>query len=218
MNIFGESLDLQAAGLLHESIDPEQVSEEVIQRYDGLWHELTYEQQLEPGRPARHGEAHPPAQRTRLRRGRGVHGRGGRAARYVIRPKVVDAGHHTRRLMRLTGLDAEENQARQLLNDLDAYRAESDLTDEQQAAHRWLTEVFEPVVRAVPAELRGKLEPTGAVRAGDQPPLAAVRARPAGTWGWPRRSSRSSPTCWCTAPTSRPCSASLPKPGLGLAP
>jgi hypothetical protein len=62
--------------------------------------------------------------------------------------------------MRLTGLDAEENQARQLLNDLDAYRAESDLTDEQQAAHRWLTEVFEPVVRAVPGNLRGKLEPT----------------------------------------------------------
>jgi hypothetical protein len=72
---------------------------------------------------------------------------------------VVDAGYHTRRLLRLTGLDAEENQARKLLNDLDAYRAESDLMDEQQAAHRWLTEVFEPVVRAVPANLRRKLEP-----------------------------------------------------------
>ena len=27
-------------------------------------------------------------------------------------PKVVDAGHHQRQLLRLTGLDAEENQAR----------------------------------------------------------------------------------------------------------
>jgi hypothetical protein len=79
---------------------------------------------------------------------------------FKVRPKVVDAGYHTRRLMRLTGLDAEENQARRLLNDLDTYRAESDLSDEQQAAHRWLTEVFEPVVRAVPAHLRRKLEPT----------------------------------------------------------
>jgi hypothetical protein len=78
---------------------------------------------------------------------------------YRVRPKVVDAGYHTRRLLRLTGLDAEENQARQLLNDLDAYRAESELRDEQQAAHRWLTEVFEPVVRAVPPHLRRKLEP-----------------------------------------------------------
>ena len=38
-------------------------------------------------------------------------------------------------------------------------RLTRDLTDEQQAAHRWLTEVFEPVVRAVPANLRRKLEP-----------------------------------------------------------
>src|SRR5206468_1380426 len=79
--------------------------------------------------------------------------------RYRVRPKVVDAGHHSRRLLRLTGLDAEENQARAMLNDLDTYRAEISLPDEQLAAHRWVTEVFEPVVRAVPPELRGKLEP-----------------------------------------------------------
>jgi hypothetical protein len=83
---------------------------------------------------------------------------GGRA--FLMRPKVVDAGHHSRRLLRLTGLDAEENQARRLLNDLDTYRAESDVPDEQQTAHRWLTEVFEPVVRAVPPALRRKLEPS----------------------------------------------------------
>jgi hypothetical protein len=160
VNIFGESLDLQAAGLLHEAIDPEVVSEEVIQRYTGLWHELTYEQQLD------RDDRHHMEKRIRRLNELGfdvaevsmalVHGGGS----LRIRPKVVDAGYHTRRLLRLTGLDAEENQARQLLNDLDAYRAESDLTDEQQAAHRWLTEVFEPVVRAVPVELRGKLEPT----------------------------------------------------------
>ena len=40
-----------------------------------------------------------------------------------IQPKVVDAGHHSRRLLRLTGLDVEENQARRLLNDLDSFAA-----------------------------------------------------------------------------------------------
>ena len=40
----------------------------------------------------------------------------------TVRPKVVDVGHHSRRLMQLTGLDVEENQARRLLNDLDSYR------------------------------------------------------------------------------------------------
>src|SRR6266540_5934066 len=158
INLFGELLDLQAAELLHESIDPEAVVDDIVSRYERLWHEVTYEQQVP--RDARHDIE------GRIRR---LNDLGFDVAEvamstvdggYRVRPKVVDAGHHTRRLLQLTGLDAEENQARQLLNDLDTYRAESDLDDEQQAAHRWLTEVFEPVVRAVPAALRGKLEPT----------------------------------------------------------
>jgi hypothetical protein len=160
VNIFGEALDLQAAGLLHESIDPEVVAEEVVERYERLWHEITYEQEI------KREDRHDIEGRIRRLNDLGfdvaevamslVDGDGG----YRVRPKVVDAGYHTRRLLRLTGLDAEENQARRLLNDLDTYRAESDLSDEQQAAHRWLTEVFEPVVRAVPAHLRRKLEPS----------------------------------------------------------
>ena len=77
-----------------------------------------------------------------------------------IQPKVVDAGHHSRRLMRLTGLDVQENQARRLLNDLDAFRAATDRQNEDEpfVAHDWLTGVFEPAVRAVPRHLRGKLE------------------------------------------------------------
>ena len=84
-----------------------------------------------------------------------------RGTQVRIQPKVVDAGHHSRRLLRLTGLDAGENQARRLLNDLDAYRAVGDRKeqDEEMVAHEWLTRVFEPVIRAIPKELRGKLEP-----------------------------------------------------------
>jgi hypothetical protein len=162
VNIFGEMLDLQAAGLLHDAIDPEAVADDVVRRYETLWHEITYEQQISGGREVRH---HVEKRIRRLNElgfdvGELQMSVEDRGQNYRIQPKVVDAGHHTRRLLRLTGLDAEENQARKLLNDLDTYRAESDLDDEQQAAHRWLTEVFEPVVRAVPSHLRGKLEPT----------------------------------------------------------
>ena len=78
-----------------------------------------------------------------------------------IRPKIVDAGHHSRRLMRLTGLDVEENQARRLLNDLDSYRAATNRQndDEELVAHDWLSRIYEPVTRAVPVEQRSKLEP-----------------------------------------------------------
>jgi uncharacterized protein DUF4032 len=78
-----------------------------------------------------------------------------------IQPKVVDPGYHQRRLQGLTGLDVEENQARRLLNDLDAYAAYHDLQNEDRAmvAHRWLTEIFLPIVATVPPDTRGDLEP-----------------------------------------------------------
>jgi hypothetical protein len=159
VNIFGEALDLAAAELLHPSVDPEAVADDVVRRYESLWHELTYEQQID-----RDGRHHLERRIRRLNElgfdiGELQMSTMDGSNAFLVRPKVVDAGHHTRRLLRLTGLDAEENQARRLLNDLDTYRAESDLPDEQQAAHRWLTEVFEPVVRAVPGHLRRKLEP-----------------------------------------------------------
>jgi tRNA A-37 threonylcarbamoyl transferase component Bud32 len=158
-NIIGELMDLQAAGLLDEALDPIETGDDVRARYDALWSELTREEVV--GQDERHRIA------ARVRRlnqlGFDVeelqmHALDGRV---IIQPKVVDAGHHSRRLMRLTGLDVEENQARRLLNDLDAYRAGTGQQDEDEAlvAHEWLVEVFQPVVRAVPRDQRGKLEP-----------------------------------------------------------
>ena len=163
INTAGEFLDLEAGGLLHPSIDPIATAQQLCGRYSQLWGELTAptvfradERYLIDERMRRLNELGfdvdeltieaEPVDSTR---------------RYKVTPKVVDAGHHSRRLLRLTGLDAEENQARRLLNDLDAYRAASgqETADEEIIAHRWLTEVFEPVVIGVPKELRGKLEP-----------------------------------------------------------
>ncbi len=157
-NIFGEMLDLRAAGVLHDSIDPETVADDVVRRYETLWHEVTYEQEIGSkdvnhqmrARIRRLNDLGFDVEELQLATDGGI---------YRMRPKVVDAGHHTRRLLRLTGLDVEENQARALLNDLDTYRVEQKLTDEETAAHRWMTDMFEPVVRAVPVELRGKFEP-----------------------------------------------------------
>jgi hypothetical protein len=61
----------------------------------------------------------------------------------------------------LTGLDVEENQARRLLNDLDEYRRDNQRAgaDEEVLAHEWLSNVFEPVVLAIPKEMAGRLEP-----------------------------------------------------------
>ncbi|MFM9470019.1 DUF4032 domain-containing protein, partial [Streptomyces scabiei] len=48
-----------------------------------------------------------------------------------------------------------------MLNDMDEFRARVSRlgSDEDMVAHEWLTRVFEPVVKAIPWDLRSKLEP-----------------------------------------------------------
>ncbi|RZS87597.1 lipopolysaccharide kinase (Kdo/WaaP) family protein [Motilibacter rhizosphaerae] len=161
INIIGELMDLQAGGLLEEDVDPIHLGNAIERRYVRLWQELTGSQELDfderyliNARVERLNELGFDVGELQIVTdfdGSTVH----------IQPKVVDAGHHSRRLLRLTGLDVEENQARRLLNSLDQYAAETDRQndDEELVAHDWLARVFEPVVRAVPRDLRGKLEP-----------------------------------------------------------
>ena len=79
----------------------------------------------------------------------------------TIQPKVVDAGHYHRQVMRLTGLDVQERQGQRMLNDLEAYRAITGRSEDpiELVAHSWLAEVFEPTIHSVPVEMRRKLEP-----------------------------------------------------------
>ena len=160
INVGGELLDVEASGRLHPSIDPIATSQQVSIRYETLWHEITAPESIG------FSERHRLDARVRRLNDLGfdvaelsvVSEEGG--SRIRVTPKVVDVGHHSRRLLRLTGLDVEENQARRLLNDLDAFRVHlGPEIDEEVAAHRWVAEVFEPVTGLVPAELRGKLEP-----------------------------------------------------------
>jgi hypothetical protein len=161
VNIAGELMDLEAGGRVADELDPIRVSNGIVAAYRSLWKELTG------------SESFATSERWRITdRVERLNHLGfdieelaiktddtGTTVR--IQPKVVDAGHHQRRLLRLTGLDAEENQARRLLNDLDSYRASftDPDGDEEMLAHEWLARVFEPVVRAIPKELKGKLEP-----------------------------------------------------------
>jgi hypothetical protein len=161
VNIIGELMDLEAGGVLDEDVDTIEVGQTIVQRYTELWSELTAIETFADDQRWRVA--------ARIRRlnalgfdvGELLISAGGDGDSVLIQPKVVDAGHHARRLMRLTGLDVQENQARRLLNDLDTYRAQENLQDEDEefVAHDWLTEVFEPTVRAVPRDMRGKLEP-----------------------------------------------------------
>ena len=160
-NIIGELFDLEAGELLDEEVDAIAIGDALVSRYTELWEALTGVESF--GSDERWRVAARIDQLNDLGFDVGelsiTTDIDGTTVR--IQPQVVDAGHHSRRLFRLTGLDVQDNQARRLLNDLDSYVAATDRQedDPQMVAHDWSQNVFQPTIRAVPRELRRKLEP-----------------------------------------------------------
>lgn len=160
-NIIGELMDLQAGGLLEEDVDTIDVGDRIVSRYLELWDVLTGEESFSMSERWRVA--------NRIERLNSLGFDVGELSMTTdldgthlsIQPKVVDAGHYHRQIMRLTGLDVQEGQARRMLNDLEAYRSLWNRKDEplEIAAHAWLADVFEPTIAAVPPEMRRKLEP-----------------------------------------------------------
>ena len=160
-NVAGELADVEAELGREGELRPEETAADLVARYESLWDELMRDELF--------------ADDTRYKIDERLHRlnelgfdvdelelvAGEDGYRLRLNPHVVEPGHHRRRLHALTGLNAQENQARRLLNDLARYRAELDRSGgrpvpETVAVHRWLSEVFEPAVAAIPLELWGK--------------------------------------------------------------
>ncbi len=159
-NLYGEFSDLEAGGMLDQSLDPQWLVDTIEERYESLWAELTGVEEFSDA------EMYRLEGRVRRLNALGFDvaeidvstSADGRTIR--MQPKVVESGHHARRLMRLTGLDAEEHQARRLLNDMDTFRAKlPGNLSESVAAHKWLMEVFEPAITRIPRHLESKRDP-----------------------------------------------------------
>ena len=162
-NVAGEFMDLKAGFGLPGSLDPVELAAGLVQRYEDLWIELTREEVFHANEQYRVD-----ARITRLNQLgfdveeldiQGIEG--GHKVR--LRVQVVEPGHHRRRLEALTGLDVQENQARRMLNDLEHHRAlwceqGGHRLAERDAARRWLEEVYRPIIAAIPAGQRGKLD------------------------------------------------------------
>ncbi|RBP65554.1 lipopolysaccharide kinase (Kdo/WaaP) family protein [Brevibacterium sanguinis] len=188
-NIAGDFLDLQAGGVVDPGVDPLAASDRLLEAYNGLWAELTRVEEFAINERWRIDE--------RIRRLNDLGFDLGEltvttdldGVSLLVEPKVVEPNHHSRRLLRLTGIGANENQARAMLNDLDAYRSEAGADEraragadrslaaspgfggahgsggspvelsEEEAARIWLAEVYKPLIDAIPGSLANKLEP-----------------------------------------------------------
>ena len=163
--VYGELLDLQAGELLSPEVDPLEIAAELPRRYARLWDELTREELL-----TQDDQRFRMAQRLRRLNELGfdvdelelISTPAGN--RLKVRTKVAESGHHSRKLFLRTGLAAEENQARRLLNDIASYRAYLEQkrghpVSETVAANQWLSDVYDPAIAGIPESLRGRLAP-----------------------------------------------------------
>jgi hypothetical protein len=154
-------LDLEAEQGGGAERDAAELAQAVVDAYRLLWNELTAEEVFDFDETSRLEERLEElnelgfeVEELELRR---------TATGYQLRIPAgqVEPGYHRRRLLHLTGLDAQENQARRLLDDIASFRASLERkgalpVSDAALAGRWLSEVFEPAVAAVPSDLRGK--------------------------------------------------------------
>jgi hypothetical protein len=162
-NVAGEFMDLAAGFGLPEGLDPVDLAAGLVTRYENLWTELTREEVFSAReqyrvdrRIARLNQLGFDVEELDIQTIDAGH-------RIRLRVKVVEPGHHRRRLEALTHLVVQENQARRMLNDLDHFRAwhagvDGQAMNEEEAAHRWLDEVYRPTLGKVPPEQRAKLD------------------------------------------------------------
>ncbi len=161
-NVVGGLLELQASGRIDYEVDHIAIAESLRARYENLWSELTRVEEFDLDERWRI------EQRVRRINDLGFDveelsiSRDGRTL--AVQPVLIEEGHHARELRRRTGLEVQENQARRLLADIDQYgawleRREGTSIPHAVATARWLAEVYQPVVDAIPADMRSQLEP-----------------------------------------------------------
>jgi hypothetical protein len=141
------------------------IADQIPLRYATLWDELTREEVLKPEE-----QRYRIAERLRRLNELGfdvdevelIETPEGNRLR--LKTRVAEPGHHRRLLYMRTGLDVEENQARRLLNDIASFRGYLETKERRPlpdavVANRWLAEVFDPILAAIPAHLRERLQP-----------------------------------------------------------
>lgn len=161
-NIIGGLLELQEQGRVSADFDPFEMASELTARYDQLWDELTRPEEINYD------------ERWRIeKRVRHINDLGfdveelsinSSGDELLIKPVLIEEGHHSRELRRRTGLEVQENQARRLLADIESHRVWMERETQKStpaavAAARWLADVYEPVVESIPADLLARLEP-----------------------------------------------------------
>lgn len=153
-NVDAELLEMVAGGLLPEGVPIYHTGATIRVRYQSLWDEITREEVINPGEHYRIQE------RIRALNSLGFSigevklegSQGGEQLR--LRVFVTDRNYHRDQLFSLTGIEAEEMQARKMVNEIHEIKAILSQAHEREtplsvAAYYWLENRYRPVTAAL---------------------------------------------------------------------
>jgi hypothetical protein len=160
-NINGDLLDLTTANLLAEGVPISETGEFIHLRYQKLWEEITTEEVINSDERYRVHE------RIRALNALGFSvseielekAVGGDQLRFRV--IVSDRNFHHNQLLTLTGIDAQENQAQQMMNEIQSVKAalsqqHNRSTPLSAAAYYWLEHLYTPVIERFQAHSDGQ--------------------------------------------------------------
>lgn len=151
-NVTGDLTDLATLGYLSPDLPIHETGESIRQRYRNLWEEITREEVFAPderyriqeriralnslGFSVREVEVHEDPEGEKLH----------------LRAFVTDRNFYRDRLLELTGVEAEEMQARLMFNEIQEIKAYLSQSQNRSipfsvAAYHWLEELYQPVMQ-----------------------------------------------------------------------
>jgi hypothetical protein len=152
-NINGELSDINIS-YLNEQVPSTETGDYIRRRYQELWEEITREIIIKPEEQYRIQDRIVSLNQLgfSIKNVEIIEDESGDKLR--LRVNVTDRNFHRDQLFELTGIVAEEMQARQMMNEIQQLRAFISKQNERAiplsvAGHKWFTEIYEPVIQQV---------------------------------------------------------------------
>ena len=150
-NINGELMDMAAFGVLPRDISSRDTGAYIRHRYQNLWEEITREETITPGERYRVQERIQALNKLGFSVGEVTLVTDSDGEQLRLQVLVTDRNFHRDQLYGLTGLEAEEMQARKMMNEIQELKAtlaqrNNRSTPLSVAAYYWLENVYQPTL------------------------------------------------------------------------
>ena len=163
-NVDGDLTDLGAANLLMDGIPLDDTGASICIRYQNLWEEITRQIIISPDEKYRIQERIQALNSLGFSIGEVLLESGEIGDKLRFQVVVADRNFHQDQLLGLTGVEAEEMQARLMMNEIHEIKATLSQTNNRSiplslAAFKWVQEIYLPTLDGIRSLINADIDP-----------------------------------------------------------